>query len=61
VAAKTGGHAAGDAAKTFGRSTKAFFKGGPDEAKATWKENAAKTKEDAHQGGRATKAAAEGQ
>lgn len=56
--AKTGGHAARDGAQTFGRSTRDFFTHGPDAAKHTWKSNAARTKEDAKEGGRRTRAAA---
>ena len=58
-AARTGGHAARDGALTFGRSVKAFFQGGPNAAKKTWKANAARTKRDAKEGAAATKAAAE--
>ena len=60
-AAKTGGHAARDGALTFGRSTRDFFKGGPEAAKKTWRENAARTKANAKAGGRRTRAAAHGQ
>ncbi len=56
--ARTGGHAARDGALTFGRSVKAFFKGGPHAAKETWKDNAARTKADARAGAHATKRAA---
>src|SRR2546422_2350110 len=60
-AAKTGGHAARDGALTFGRSTRDFFTGGPDAAKKTWHENAARTKANAKAGASRTRAAAHGQ
>jgi hypothetical protein len=59
-AAKTGGYAARDGALTFGRSTRDFFTGGPQAAKKTWRENAARTKTNAKAGGRRTRAAAHG-
>ncbi|HEY3186681.1 MAG TPA: hypothetical protein VGJ70_04355, partial [Solirubrobacteraceae bacterium] len=59
-ALRTGGHAARDGALTFGRTTRDFFKGGPDAARSTWNGNAAKTKENAKVGGRKTRAAADG-
>src|SRR5215468_4820752 len=60
-AAKTGAGAARDGARTFGRSTRAFFKEGPEAAKSTWKSNAAKTKANAKAGGRRTRSAARSQ
>jgi hypothetical protein len=60
-AAKTGGHAARDGALTFGRSTRDFFKGGPDAAKKTWRKNAATTKSNAKAGAARTRAAAHGE
>ena len=42
----------------FGRSTKAFFKGGTAAARKTWRENAAQTKRTAKRGAAATKDAA---
>jgi len=45
---KTAGHAVRDGAQTFGRTVRDFFTGGTHKAKHTWKENAARTKADAH-------------
>jgi hypothetical protein len=44
-----------DGARTFGRATKAFFRGGYPAARETWKANAAETKEHAREHGRNTK------
>jgi len=60
-AAKTGGHATRDGVLTFGRSTRDFFKGGPDAAKKTWRKNAATTKSNARSGAARTRAAAHGE
>jgi len=46
---------------TFGRSTEAFFTGGPKAAKEAWKAGAAKTKRIAKAGARTTKKAARGE
>ena len=59
-AVRTGGHAARDGALTFGRATRAFFKGGTDAARSTWNENATKTKDEAKAGARRTREAADG-
>lgn len=48
--ARTGGHAVRDGFLTFGRTVKSFFTGGPNAARETWRENAAETKEHAHEG-----------
>ena len=55
---RTAGHAVRDGVLTFGRSTRAFFTGGPQAAKRTWKANAARTKANAHTGKARIKAAA---
>lgn len=55
---RTAGHAVRDGVLTFGRSTRAFFTGGPQAAKRTWKANAARTKANAHTGKARVKAAA---
>jgi hypothetical protein len=57
---KTGGRAVRDGALTFGRSTRAFFKGGTKAARETWNPNAQHTAETAKAGGRATRDAAHG-
>jgi hypothetical protein len=56
--AKTGGHAVVDGTRTVGRTVRSFFKGGPQDAKQTWKDNAHKTRDDARAGGRKVKSAA---
>jgi hypothetical protein len=56
--AKTGGRAVRDGALTFGRTTRAFFKGGPKAARETWNANARNTGKTARAGGRATRDAA---
>jgi hypothetical protein len=56
--AKTGGRAVRDGALTFGRTTRAFFKGGKKAARETWNANARHTAEDARAGGRAGRDAA---
>jgi hypothetical protein len=48
---RTAGHAVRDSVLTFGRTVRDFFTGGPRAAKETWRANAARTKEDARQGG----------
>ncbi len=58
-AAKTGGNAVVDGAKTAGRTTRDFVKGGSDSASVTAKKNAKHTSEHAKSGGRKTKAASE--
>jgi hypothetical protein len=59
-AVKTGADAIVDGARTFGRTTRAFFKNGASGAKTTWKENARTTAEDAKANGHATHSAAHG-
>jgi hypothetical protein len=49
--AKTGGHAIRDGFLTFGRTVRAFFTGGGRAAQETWHENAARTRENAREGG----------
>lgn len=49
---KTGGRAVRDGAVTFGRTVRDFFTGGARKAGQTWDENAARTKENAREGGR---------
>jgi hypothetical protein len=56
--AKTGGRAVRDGARTFARTTKAFFTRGPKAARETWNANAKDTAENARAGGRATRDAA---
>ena len=46
---RTAGHAVRDGVQTFGRTVRDFFKGGTEAAKRTWNENAARTREDAHE------------
>lgn len=57
-AAKTGADAVVDGTRTFGRATRAFFKGGTPAAKKVWKRNAHKTRDDARANARTTRAAA---
>ena len=59
--AKTGVRTAKEGVLAFGRSTKAFFTGGPEAAKEAWKTSAAKTKRTAKAGARTTKKAARGE
>ena len=42
------GHAVRDGAQTVGRTVRDFVTGGPHKGKQTWKENAARTRADAH-------------
>ena len=56
--AKTGADAVVDGTRTFGRATRAFFKGGAPAAKKTWKKNAHKTRDDARANAKSTRAAA---
>jgi hypothetical protein len=49
--AKTGGHAIRDGFLTVGRTVRAFFTGGGRAAQETWHENAARTRENAREGG----------
>jgi hypothetical protein len=48
--ARTGAHAVRDGVLTFGRTVRDFFTGGSQAAKETWRENAARTKENAREG-----------
>lgn len=57
-AAKTGADAVVDGTRTFGRATRAFFKGGSAAAKKEWKKNAHKTRDDARANAKATRSAA---
>ncbi len=56
--ARTAGHAIRDGTLAVGRTVRDFFKGGPRKAKQTWKENAARTRADAHADKERVKAAA---
>jgi hypothetical protein len=56
--ARTAGHAVRDGTLAVGRTVRDFFTGGPRKAKQTWKENAARTRADAHADKERVKAAA---
>jgi hypothetical protein len=60
AAAKTAADAVVDGGRTIGRSTKALVTDGTDKAKATWKENARVTSDDAKANSRATRAVHDG-